>query len=194
LLAKGTNGMVRRTISVTYENGREVKRELLAEAVEQHPVNEIVVGNIDRSLKPQANGGTAIATVAQGLHSQSTQLSLQAAGASNDARQALYPQVEIAGSARTLSCLGTAYSCDGRPGVTATGTIVHIGTVAVDPKVIPLGSKMYIVSDDGKYVYGFCTAEDTGGLIKGNRVDLYFNTTAECFQFGARRVTVYVLE
>lgn len=194
LLAKGANGKVRRTISVTYENGREVKRELLAEAVEQLPVNEIVVGNIDRSLKPQANGGTAIATVAQGLHSQSTQLGLQTAGASNDARQALYPQVEIAGSARTLSCLGTAYSCDGRPGVTATGTIVHIGTVAVDPKVIPLGSKMYIVSDDGKYVYGFCTAEDTGGLIKGNRVDLYFNTTAECFQFGARRVTVYVLE
>ena len=101
--------------------------------------------------------------------------------------------VKTEGKSRTLSCLGTAYSCDGRPGITATGTVVHLGTVAVDPRVIPLGSKMFITSDDGKYVYGYCTAEDTGGLIKGNRVDLYYNTTAECFQFGARRVTVRVL-
>ena len=97
------------------------------------------------------------------------------------------------GTARVLSCLGTAYSCDGRAGITATGTTGHIGTIAVDPKVIPLGSSMYIRSDDGAYDYGFCTAEDTGGLIKGNRVDLYMNTTPECFQFGARRCTVYVL-
>lgn len=95
---------------------------------------------------------------------------------------------------KVLSCLGTAYSCDGRAGITATGTVVHIGTIAVDPKVIPLGSKLYIVSDDGQYLYGYGTAEDTGGLIKGNRVDLYMDTTAECFQFGARRVTVYVLD
>lgn len=100
----------------------------------------------------------------------------------------------VSGTSRTLSCLGTAYSCDGRPGITATGTIVHLGTVAVDPKVIPLGSKLYITSDDGKYVYGYATAEDTGGLIKGNRVDLYYNTTEECIQFGARRVTVRVLK
>ena len=100
----------------------------------------------------------------------------------------------VTGTSKTISCLGTAYSCDGRPGVTATGTIVHLGTVAVDPKVIPLGSKLYITSDDGKYVYGYATAEDTGGLIKGNRVDLYYNTTAECIQFGARRVTVRVLK
>ncbi|MBQ7254804.1 MAG: G5 domain-containing protein [Oscillospiraceae bacterium] len=99
-----------------------------------------------------------------------------------------------AGTAKAISCLGTAYSCDGRPGITATGTVVHIGTIAVDPKVIPLGSSLYIVSDDGVYDYGFGTAEDTGGLIKGNRVDLYMNTTSECYQFGARRCTVYVLK
>ena len=97
------------------------------------------------------------------------------------------------GKAQYLDCLGTAYSCDGRKGITATGTVVHIGTIAVDPKVIPLHSKLYITSQDGSYVYGYATAEDTGGLIKGNRVDLYMNTTAECIQFGARRVNVYVL-
>ena len=188
------NGSVRRTAYVTYENGREVKREILSEMVQKYPVKEIVLGNIDHSLKPQENSGSVTATVTQSSRYQDTQLSLQSTGEPNNGRQTLYPEVEIAGAARTLTCLGTAYSCDGRPGITATGTTVHIGTVAVDPKVIPLGSKMYIVSNDGRYVYGFCTAEDTGGLIKGNRVDLYFNTTEECFQFGARPVTVYILE
>ncbi|MBR2080907.1 MAG: G5 domain-containing protein [Oscillospiraceae bacterium] len=194
LLAAGVNGSVRRTAYVTYENGREVKREILSEMVQKYPVKEIVLGNIDHSLKPQENSGSVTATVTQSSRYQDTQLSLQSTGEPNNGRQTLYPEVEIAGAARTLTCLGTAYSCDGRPGITATGTTVHIGTVAVDPKVIPLGSKMYIVSNDGRYVYGFCTAEDTGGLIKGNRVDLYFNTTEECFQFGARPVTVYILE
>ena len=53
---------------------------------------------------------------------------------------------------------------------------------------------MYIVSDDGQYVYGYCVAEDTGGLIKGNRVDLYFDTYDECINFGYRPVTIYVLD
>ena len=42
---------------------------------------------------------------------------------------------------------------------------------------------MYIVSTDGSVIYGYCTAEDTGGAIKGNKVDLFYNTTAECMQF-----------
>ncbi len=191
LLVPGSDGVVQRTDYVTYENGREVGREHLSEIVTKYPVKEVVLGNIDHSLKPQENSGSATATVTQSSRYQNTQLSLQTSGKANDSRT--YSSVEVIGSAKTLSCLGTAYSCDGRPGITATGTTVHIGTVAVDPRVIPLGSKMYITSDDGQYVYGFCTAEDTGGLIKGNRVDLYFNTTKECFQFGVRQVTVYVL-
>jgi 3D (Asp-Asp-Asp) domain-containing protein len=78
-------------------------------------------------------------------------------------------------------------------GITATGTYAKLGTVAVDPRVIPLGTKMYIVSTDGSVVYGYCTAEDTGGAIKGNKVDLFYNTTAECMQFGRRSVYVYIL-
>ena len=79
-------------------------------------------------------------------------------------------------------------------GHTASGTVAEVGKVAVDPKVIPLGSKLYIVSQDGQYVYGYCSAEDTGGLIKGNKVDLYFSTWDECIQFGYRPVTIYVVE
>ena len=69
-----------------------------------------------------------------------------------------------------------------------------MGAIAVDPNVIPLGSKLYIVSADGEYLYGYCVAEDTGGAIKGNTVDLYYNTYDECIQFGRRDVLVYVIE
>jgi 3D (Asp-Asp-Asp) domain-containing protein len=52
---------------------------------------------------------------------------------------------------------------------------------------------MYIVSNDGVYVYGIAVAEDCGGAINGTRVDLYFDTTDECFQFGRRDCTIYFL-
>lgn len=104
---------------------------------------------------------------------------------------------------KVITCNATAYdlsfeSTGKRPGspgygLTASGTYAKVGTVAVDPKVIPLGTKMYIVSTDGSIVYGYCTAEDTGGAIKGNKVDLFYNTTAECLRFGRRDVYVYIL-
>ena len=105
---------------------------------------------------------------------------------------------------RVISCSATAYdlsfqSCGKRPGdrgygITASGTYAKPGTVAVDPRVIPLGTRMYIESADGSFVYGYCVAEDTGGAIKGNKVDLFFNTTGECYQFGRRNVNVYILD
>lgn len=89
------------------------------------------------------------------------------------------------------------YNCggDGR-GITASGIKAQYGVVAVDPKVIPLGTKLYIEStDDGKsWSYGYCIAADTGGAIKGNRIDLCYNTVGECIKFGRRSANVYVLE
>lgn len=77
---------------------------------------------------------------------------------------------------------------------TAMGTRARVGAVAVDPRVIPLGSKLYIESMDGFPTYGFATAEDTGGAIKGNRIDLFYSTNAQALKFGRRNVKVYVLE
>ncbi len=77
---------------------------------------------------------------------------------------------------------------------TAMGTRARVGAVAVDPKVIPLGSKLYIESMDGFPTYGYATAEDTGGAIKGNRIDLFYNSNAEANRFGRRNVKVYVLD
>lgn len=77
---------------------------------------------------------------------------------------------------------------------TAMGTRARVGAVAVDPKVIPLGSKLYIESMDGFASYGYATAEDTGGAIKGNRIDLFYSTNAQARKFGRRNVKVYVLD
>lgn len=88
----------------------------------------------------------------------------------------------------------TAYTA-GESGVghyTATGTHVRVGTVAVDKRVIPLGTKLYIVTEKGNYVYGLSVAEDTG--VRGDIVDLYMNSYEDCINFGRRGVTVYILE
>ena len=77
--------------------------------------------------------------------------------------------------------------------VTASGKAVQVGYVAVDPRVIPLGSRLYITYPDGSECYGFAVAEDTGGAIKGNRIDLFFETYDEAISFGRRTVRVYVL-
>ena len=91
------------------------------------------------------------------------------------------------------SMTATAYTT-GYGGVgtrTASGTTVHVGTVAVDRKVIPLGTRLYIVTNDG-FVYGLSVAEDTG--VRGNTIDLYMDTNRECIQFGVRECTVYILD
>jgi len=75
---------------------------------------------------------------------------------------------------------------------TATGRRLQKGIVAVDPTVIPLHTKLYITSDTVDYGYG--EAEDTGGVIKGDIVDLAFMSYDECIQFGRRQMIVYILE
>jgi len=105
---------------------------------------------------------------------------------------------------KVLTMTATAYdlsyeSCGKRPGqrgygITASGMYAQRGVVAVDPRVIPLGTKLYIETADGSFVYGNAVAGDTGGAIKGNKIDLFMDTRAECMQFGRRTVKVYILE
>lgn len=78
-------------------------------------------------------------------------------------------------------------------GITASGTKARPGAVAVDPKVIKLGTKLYIESLDGTKDYGFAVAEDTGGAIKGNKIDLFFHSSKDVKNFGRRKVKVYIL-
>ncbi len=81
----------------------------------------------------------------------------------------------------------TAYSAGHGCGyITANGSKAQYGVVAVDPRVIPLGTKLYIEG------YGEAVAADTGGAIKGDRIDLCYNSNAECIQFGRRDVVVHI--
>ncbi len=90
-----------------------------------------------------------------------------------------------------LTVTATAY-CSGTH--TATGMRVRYGVVAVDPRVIPLGSRLYIEAADGSWIYGTAVAADTGGAIKGNKIDLYVESYSEAIKFGRRTAKVYVLE
>lgn len=92
----------------------------------------------------------------------------------------------IAGAEYTKKFTVKAYSYCVK-GTTASGTTAREGVIAVDPSVIPLGTKVYVEG------YGFATAEDTGGNIKGNTIDVYKNTESECLNWGVRNVTIYIL-
>jgi 3D (Asp-Asp-Asp) domain-containing protein len=75
----------------------------------------------------------------------------------------------------------------GTTGRTATGLRAGYGVVAVDPRVIPLRSLVYVEG------YGFAIAADTGGAIKGNRIDLCYDSRSTALRFGRKRVRVHIL-
>lgn len=95
---------------------------------------------------------------------------------------------------KCIKGLATAYTAN-KGARTAIGDVAQVGYVAVDPKIIPYGTKMFIKTSDGRYVYGLAKASDTGGFTSGPvDVDLFFNTEAECIQFGVRDVEIYILD
>jgi 3D (Asp-Asp-Asp) domain-containing protein/peptidoglycan hydrolase CwlO-like protein len=91
--------------------------------------------------------------------------------------------------------VATAYYAHGKggndingDGITAIGLRARKGIVAVDPRIIPLGTRLYIPG------YGEALAADTGGWIKNNRIDLCFETLEECYRYGRRKIKVYLVE
>jgi uncharacterized protein YabE (DUF348 family) len=93
------------------------------------------------------------------------------------------------GFIRVMTMEATAYlPTDGSPeGLTATGVPARHGIVAVDPRVIPLGTRVYVKG------YGLALAADTGGAIKGDKIDLCIENADEAWAFGRRPVKVYIL-
>lgn len=87
---------------------------------------------------------------------------------------------------KTLNVKAYAYTGDG---ITATGTVPKYGTIAVDPSVIPYGTKVYIKELDKVF-----TAEDCGGGIKGNKIDIYMNSSSACSKWGVKTITLEILK
>ena len=87
---------------------------------------------------------------------------------------------------RALQVTATAYTHTGS--CTSSGTNPRVGTVAVDPNLVPMGSRLYVEG------YGFARAEDRGGAIRGNRIDVFLETESEARRWGRRSVKVYILK
>lgn len=101
-------------------------------------------------------------------------------------------------SKKKIKMKATAYTsssaCTGKNpgdkgyGITASGMKARPGVVAVDTRVIPLGTNLYVEG------YGYAIAADTGGAIKGNKIDLYFNSYSDAIKFGVKQLDVYILD
>lgn len=89
-------------------------------------------------------------------------------------------------SGKVVTMEATAYTHTGNK--TATGIYPYVGVIAVDPKVIPLGTKVHVEG------YGNAIAADTGGAIKGNIIDVFFNSRGECMNWGRKMVKVRILD
>lgn len=165
-IQQGKEGRRADYYEIVYEDGQEVARSLVKSEVETPKVDRIV------------EYGT-IGTLSRG-------------GNTYRFTQVLY----VTATAYTAGPESTGKS-PGHPmyGITYSGLRVQLGHIAVDPKVIPLLSNVYIegldtfsAQYDGKYY-----ATDTGSAIKGNKIDIYFEDVDEALKFGRRQVKVYVL-
>ena len=159
VVASGSNGLVEKRYTVVLENGKEVSRELVSEDVKKEAAQRVVaVGT--KAIQQAPSRGTSSA---------------------------------VAG--KTITMEATAYNwdcatCDGR-GLTSTGYNLKAnpdGVIAVDPRVIPLGTKVYVEG------YGYAVARDTGGAIKGNRIDVHMRSISAARQFGRQSVKVTIIE
>lgn len=198
VLTPGKDGQIQCTALVSYVNGKETGRTVLSQTVISHPVNELVaVGTMleePEETEPPTEPPTEAPTEPP---AQETTPEAPAAPSAPVIGGGIIttPDGEVLTYTGTKQVVATAYT-NTDPGCTiwtSTGTLCRVGAIAVDPTVIPYGTRMYIVSNDGQYIYGIAVAEDCGGSIKGNRVDLYFDTDAECWTFGIRDCTIYFL-
>ncbi len=171
VLVAGKNGQMLCAANVIYVNGQESGRTVYQQTVVTEPVNQVIaVGTgeqVGQTLDTPIIGDGFI----------------------------VLPTGEVLTYTRKDRFVATAYTKtdDGCDEYTANGAHVKWGVVAIDPKVVPYGTRMFIVTNDGSYIYGLSTAEDCGTGIVGKRVDLYMETYEECIQFGVRDCTIYFL-
>lgn len=172
IVTAGVPGKRVYTVKEKYVDGVLTGQELISDEVTEQPVTEVI------------ERGTALA-VPYSKMDDPTELTLV------DGIPTEYTRV-ISGKATAYTARRGAY--------TASGRVAEIGTCAVNPNVIPYGSKLYIVGQNGKKVYGYAVAADTGiALMDGTvAIDLYFGNMEDHYYdscaWGAVQVDIYVLE
>ena len=175
---KGKDGKKIETVRDIYVDGKYFKTEVIHTEITKEPVTKVVV----RGSKARPGGYLNGYVSGQRIISELTPPTKIELDENN--RPIKYKKV-IRGKA-TAYCTGTTCS---------TGVRAMPGRVAVDPREIPYGTEMYIVSSDGKWHYGYATASDTGGFIYNSNtvVDLYMRSYTDCVNFGRRNVDIYIL-
>ncbi len=166
---EGVEGERTVVYSIRYENGVEVSREVEESYVTKPAVSKVVDYGTDNAMEETGYVSECVSV-----------------------------DVSKLDYAYYIDCEATAYDLSaeengGYAGQSATGVPLDKGVIAVDPSVIPLGTRVYIEAIDGSWSYGYAVAADTGGAIKGKRVDLCHRTQYECIQFGRRPCRVYIL-
>jgi len=182
IVQNGVLGEKTTVTRITYENGKEVSRAVVSDTVTKQPVQEITAAGtkVAPATTTAASTTTAAATPA------ATAPAVAASGVT-DSRGASISYSKV------MSVMATAYSeeeCGGLmtfSGVNAVWDPNGWSTIAVDPSVIPLGTKVYVEG------YGYAIAQDTGSAIIGNHIDCFFYTNADMNAWGTRTVNVYIL-
>lgn len=174
---EGKTGLKQVTYKRKLVNGVVTESQVINENILQKPVNKTVVIG---TKKPVVTTSANVACISKLTPAKPIELDKNGNPVSFK---------------KHITVQATAYTA--APGKhCATGVVAAPGYIAVNPKFIPYGTKMYIKSSDGRYIYGYAIAADTGGFAKKRptNVDLFFPTKQQCIIFGRRNVEVYILE
>lgn len=187
----GVNGEKQTVFREKYVDGKLTESKQISSKITKAAVNAVKLVGTKTTVKAASPVKAVAATAAEGR---------LANGIKTISRLKAPDSLKLNGNVpvsykRKITGTASAYSCGTH---TATGKRVMPGYIAVNPRQIPYHTKMWIVSNDGKYVYGYASAEDTGGFVNwgGSRAtlcDLFFSSESQCNAFGRRRVTIYIL-
>ncbi|HLR53380.1 MAG TPA: ubiquitin-like domain-containing protein [Pseudogracilibacillus sp.] len=185
---EGQKGKVVKTFEVTFENGEEVDREKIDEDVKKESKDEVVAIGTKEKKKEKApkKPDSSKSSSDSSDDSKSSDSS-----SSSDSKDDDEKSEEPSGESMTMEATGYGPDCTGCSGVSATGMDLTDGgkVIAVDPSVIPLGSKVWVEG------YGEAVAGDTGGDIKGDRIDVLMDSESKASSdWGRRSVEVKVLD
>lgn len=186
----GVNGSKEVTRRTTFHDGVAVSETVIAETVITPSVDEVITIGTASGRATVAQSAAALASVASPTSFYPGQVVSPApANVPLDANgiPVNYSKIMTGKTSAYTSPVGGVVSC---------GQVAKIGLVAVNPNIIPYGTRMYIVANDGT-VYGYAIAADTGGALMSGKVliDLYMgpNNEAVCYQWGIRYATIYIL-
>ncbi|WP_305037394.1 G5 and 3D domain-containing protein [Gracilibacillus salinarum] len=180
VVSEGETGVVEKQYEVVLENGEEVSRELMKENVKKESQERIVA--IGTKVSEPASTPASTTTASADTNSNATQSETVSRGTEEETSKTLYMKA----TAYNWDCA----TCDGR-GLTSTGYNLKAnpnGVVAVDPSIIPLGTKVWVEG------YGYAIARDTGGNIKGNKIDLHMSSKQKAASYGSRTVKVKIID